>query len=64
LQSGVAALTPGADTVAAKEQKTAGGDPPWDLELGWNRLLGDIVRAGREEHVGSIVHARPAIAVR
>jgi hypothetical protein len=38
--------------------------PPWDEELGWSRLLGDIVRAGREEHVGAIVHARPAIAVR
>jgi hypothetical protein len=50
--------------VAAKEQKTTAGDPPWDEELGWSRLLGDIVRAGREEHVGGIVHARPAIAVR
>jgi hypothetical protein len=54
----------GADTVAAKEQKTAAGDPPWDEELGWSRLLGDIVRSGREEHVGGIVHARPVIAVR
>lgn len=64
LQSGVAAFIPGADAVAAKEQKTAAGDPPWDEELGWSRLLGDVVRAGREEHVGGIVHARPAIAVR
>ena len=64
VQSGVAAFIAGADTVAAKEQKTAAGDPPWDEELGWSRLLGDIVRAGREEHVGGIVHARPAIAVR
>jgi hypothetical protein len=64
VQSGVAAFIAGADAVAAKEQKTAAGDPPWDEELGWSRLLGDIVRAGREEHVGGIVHARPAIAVR
>lgn len=64
VQSCVAAFIAGADTVAAKEQKTAAGDPPWDEELGWSRLLGDIVRAGREEHVGGIVHARPAIAVR
>jgi hypothetical protein len=64
VQSGVAALIAGADTVAAKEQKTAAGDPPWDEGLGWSRLLGDIVRAGREQHVGGIVHARPAIAVR
>lgn len=64
VQSGVAAFIAGADTVAAKEQKTAAGDPPWDEELGWSRLLGDIVRAGREERVGGIVHARPAIAVR
>ncbi len=64
VQSGVAAFIPGADAVAAKEQKTAAGDPPWDEELGWSRLLGDVVRAGREEHVGGIVNARPAIAVR
>ena len=64
VQSGVAAFIAGADMVAAKEQKTAAGDPPWDEELGWSRLLGDVVRAGREEHVGGIVHARPAIAVR
>lgn len=64
VQSGVAAFIPGADAVTAKEQKTAAGDPPWDEELGWSRLLGDVVRAGREEHVGGIVHARPAIAVR
>jgi hypothetical protein len=63
-QSGVAAFITGADTVAANEQKTDAGDPPWDEELGWSRLLGDIARAGREEHVGGIVHARPAIAVR
>jgi hypothetical protein len=55
VQSGVAAFIAGADTVAAKEQKTAAGDPPWDEKLGWSRLLGDIVRAGREEHVGGIV---------
>jgi hypothetical protein len=64
VQSGVAAFIAGADTVAAKEQKTAAGDPPWDDELGWSRLLADIVRAGREEHVGGVVHARPTIAVR
>ncbi len=64
LRSGVAAFIVSADTVAAKEQKTAADDPPWDEELGWTRLLGDIVRAGREEHVGGIVHARPVIAVR
>jgi hypothetical protein len=64
VQSGVAAFIAGAGTVAAKEQKTAAGDPPWEKELGWSGLLGDIVRAGREEHVGGIVHARPAIAVR
>jgi hypothetical protein len=63
VQSGVAAFIPGADTVAAKQQTTAAGDPPWDEDLGWSRLLGDVVRAGREEHVGGIVHARPAIAV-
>jgi hypothetical protein len=64
VQSGVAAFIAGPDTAAAKEQKTGAGDPPWDEELGWSRLLGDIVRAGREQHVGGIVHARPAIAVR
>jgi hypothetical protein len=64
VQSGVAAFLAGPDTVAAKEQKTRAGDPPWDEELCWSRLLGDIVRAGREQHVGGIVHARPAIAVR
>jgi hypothetical protein len=64
VQSGVAAFIAGAGTVAAKEQKTAAGDPPWDEEPGWSRLLADIVRAGRGEHVGGVVHARPTIAVR
>jgi hypothetical protein len=64
VQSGVAAFIPVVDAVAAKEQTTTAGDPPWDEELGWSRLLSDIVRAGREEHVGGIVNARPAIAVR
>jgi hypothetical protein len=63
-ERGALVVIAGADTVAAKEQKTAAGDPPWDEELGWSRLLGDIVRTGREEHVGGIVHARPAMAVR
>jgi hypothetical protein len=64
LQSGVAAFIAGADAVAAKAQMTGAGDEPWDEELGWSRLLGDVVQAGREEHVGGTVHPRPAVAVR
>ena len=43
---------------------TRAGHEPCDEELGWSRLLGDIVQAGREEHVGGTVHPRPTVAVR
>jgi hypothetical protein len=64
VQSGVAAFIPGADAVAAKEQTTGARDEPWDEGLGWSRLLGDVVQAGHEEHVGGTVHPRPTVAVR
>jgi hypothetical protein len=64
VRSGVAAFIPGADAVAAKEQTTGARDEPWEEGLCWSRLLGDVVQAGREEHVGGTVHPRPTVAVR
>jgi hypothetical protein len=54
----------GADAVAANEQTTDASARGWDEQLGWSRLLGDVVRADREEHVGGRVHVRPAVAAR
>jgi hypothetical protein len=61
-QRGVAAFMARADAVAASESTTASGARGHDPELGWSRLLADVVRGGRDEHVGGTRHARPAVA--
>jgi hypothetical protein len=63
-QHGVAAFMAGPDAVSASESTTASGGRGYDPELGWSRLLADVVRGGRDEHVGGTRHARPAVAVR
>jgi hypothetical protein len=63
-QRGVAAFMAAPDAVAASETTSARGAGDWNPELGWSRLLADVVRGGREEHVGGTRHARPAVAAR
>jgi hypothetical protein len=63
-QRGVAAFMAAPDAVAANEATSARGTGDWDPEAGWSRLLADVVRGGREEHVGGTRHARPAVAAR
>jgi hypothetical protein len=63
-QRGVAAFMAAPDAVAANEATSERGTGGWDPEVGWSRLLADVVRGGREEHVGGTRHARPAVAAR
>ena len=63
-QRGVTAFMAAPDAVAANEATSERGTGDWDPEVGWSRLLADVVRGGREEHVGGTRHARPAVAAR
>jgi hypothetical protein len=63
-QRGVAAFMAAPDAVAANEATSERGTGDWDPEVGWSRLLADVVRGGREEHVGGTRQARPAVAAR
>jgi hypothetical protein len=55
----VAAAMPSAALVDFKEMR---GDAY--LEVGWSSLLGDVVRADRDECVGGTLRARPLIPIR
>jgi hypothetical protein len=46
---------------AMADDPSSGG---WDEELGWSRLLADVLAVDRAEHVGGRRHARPAVAAR
>jgi hypothetical protein len=63
-QRGVAAFMAAPDAVAANEATSERGTGDWDPEVGWSRLLADVVRGGRDEHVGGTRHAQPAVAAR
>ena len=55
----VAAVMPSAGIVAVKELS---GDPYRDV--GWSRMLADVVHTDREECVGGTLHPCPTVAVR
>jgi hypothetical protein len=47
---------------AAVQSEHGAGD--WDPEIGWSRLLADVVSGGREEHVRGTRQVRLAVARR
>jgi hypothetical protein len=62
----VAALLPAAGLVDVKETGSGGGrrTNARRQALAWSSILGDIVEADRDDHVGGMLHARPAVAAR
>ncbi|HEY2656348.1 MAG TPA: hypothetical protein VGI55_11205 [Solirubrobacteraceae bacterium] len=59
----VAAAMPSSDLVAVKQTSGSGGGE--DLrDLAWRMAYAEIVRGDRQEHVGGMLHPRPAVAAR
>jgi hypothetical protein len=67
--AGVAALMPCVGLVAAKririgQQAEEPGGSRTREAVGWSSALADVVNDDRHEHVGGMLHARPAVAAR
>jgi hypothetical protein len=62
----VAALLPTADLIDVKDATTGGSREASErrMALAWSSVLGDIVDADRDDHVGGTLHVRPAVAAR
>ena len=59
----VAAAMPSTDIVAVKQTRRSGGGEELH-DLAWRMAYAEIVRGGRQEHVGGTLHTRPAVAAR